>query len=114
MPLSNTLVKDIRQIVEAARAQAYLSVNAMQIMSYWKIGQRIVEEEQQGEDRAEYGANLIELLAAELSKDYPAGFRARELRNYRQFYLYFSDLEIWRARAKSHLDAFSLYASRKR
>ena len=62
------------------------------------MGRRIVEEEQQGEKRAEYGKQIITLLAEDLSKSYDKGFTARDLRSYRQFYLSFKDLEIWHSR----------------
>lgn len=93
----NMLIGDIRQIIESGRRQAYASVNASMIVTYWNIGRRIVEEEQHGEARAEYGKNLLGFLASEL-KDYGDNFTERRLRDYRQFYLYFSSLEIWHSR----------------
>lgn len=93
----NMLVGDIRQIIETGRRQAYASVNASMIVTYWNIGRRIVEEEQHGEARAEYGKNLLGFLSSEL-KDYGDNFSERRLRDYRQFYLYFNNLEIWHAR----------------
>lgn len=93
----NMLIGDIRQIIESGRRQAYASVNATMIVTYWNIGRRIVEEEQHGEARAEYGKNLLGFLAAEL-KDYGDNFTERRLRDYRQFYLYFNNLEIWHSR----------------
>jgi predicted nuclease of restriction endonuclease-like (RecB) superfamily len=68
------------------------------VKTYWQVGRRIVEEEQQGEKRAEYGKQIITLLAEDLSKSYNRGFTARDLRSYRQFYLSFKDLEIWHSR----------------
>ena len=59
---------------------------------------RIVEEEQHGAARAEYGSRLIAKLAEELSKEFAKGFPARDLRNYRQLYLCFKDLDIWYTR----------------
>ncbi|MBE6363138.1 MAG: DUF1016 domain-containing protein [Lentisphaerae bacterium] len=64
----------------------------------WKIGQRIVEEEQQGKTRAEYGKGQLQELARILTLEFGHGFDARRLRDYRQFYLYFPDGEIWHAR----------------
>lgn len=54
------------------------------VHTYWQIGQRIVEEEQQGEKHAEYGTHLLEFLAEELSQEYATGFSACNLRSYRQ------------------------------
>ena len=96
--LPNQLVNDVKQIVERGIRDAYDKVNTVAIHTYWQIGRRIVEEEQQGNRRAEYGSRLITLLAEELSLEYAHGFSARDLRNYRQLYLCFSDLEIWYTR----------------
>ena len=93
----NMLIGDIRQIIESGRRQAYASVNATMIVTYWNIGKRIVEEEQHGEARAEYGQQLLVMLANNLRADYGDNFSERNLRHYRQFYLYFNDLEIWYA-----------------
>lgn len=94
----SALVNDVCHIVEQGRRQAYIGVNAIAVMTYWKVGRRIVEEEQQGEKRAEYGKQLIEQLAQELTKELGSDYTARRLRDYRQFYLYFKDLEIWHSR----------------
>lgn len=65
----------------------------------WKIGQRIVEEEQQGKTRAEYGKGQLQELAKILTLEFGKGFDDRNLRYCRQFYLYFPDHEmIWNAR----------------
>ncbi len=92
------LVDDIKLIVEHGLREAYRSVNSVSILTYWNVGKRIVEEEQHGESRAEYGKHLIDLLSHELSQTYPKGYSPRNLRDYRQFYLCFNDLEIWHSR----------------
>lgn len=92
------LLADVRTIVEQGLQNAYQGVNAVMVKTYWQVGRRIVEEEQQGEKRAEYGKQLIALLAEDLSKSFSKGFTARDLRSYRQFYLSFKDLEIWHSR----------------
>ncbi len=92
------LVDDIKLIVEHGLREAYRSVNSASILTYWNVGKRIVEEEQHGESRAEYGKHLIDLLSHELSQTYPKGYSPRNLRDYRQFYLCFNDLEIWHSR----------------
>lgn len=92
------LINDVRDIVESGLKKAYQNVNAITVFTYWQVGKRIVEEEQRGEKRAEYGRRLIETLAQVLSMDYSRGFSARDLRNYRQLYLCFNDLEIWYTR----------------
>ena len=93
-----SLISDIRTIVEQGLQTAYRNVNRIIVHTYWQVGKRIVEEEQHGEARAEYGSNLIAMLAEVLSKEFARGFSARDLRNYRQLYLCFKDLEIWYTR----------------
>ena len=96
--LSQQLVHDVKLIVEQGLRDAYRSVNTVSILTYWNVGKRIVEEEQHGESRASYGKHLIDLLSKELSLIYPKGYSPRNLRDYRQFYLCFRDLEIWHSR----------------
>ena len=92
------LIADIKRIIEQARGEVYTSINTVMIKSHWLIGRRIVEEEQGGAIRAEYGKALLKNLAAELTPIYGNTYSARRLRDYRQFYLYFKDIEIWHSR----------------
>lgn len=92
------LINDVRSIVESGLRKAYKNANAIIVITYWQVGRRIVEEEQQGERRAEYGSQIINVLSANLRRTYAKGYTSRDLRSYRQFYLYFSDLEIWYSR----------------
>ena len=94
----SSFFNDIKKIVEQGRNAAYGAVNAVMIETYWRIGQRIVEQEQQGKERAEYGTQLIEMLSAELTQTYGRGFSKRNLQYFRNFYLTFSDLEIVQTR----------------
>ncbi len=97
---SNTesFIGDIKRLVEQGRNAAYGAVNAVMIETYWRIGQRIVEQEQKGKERAEYGTQLIEMLSAELTKTYGKGFSKRNLQYFRSFYLTFNNLEIVQTR----------------
>lgn len=95
--LSN-LIADIKQIVNVGRASAYSAVNAAMIATYWNIGRRIVEEEQQGKERAEYGKEIIKMLSMELTHEFGAGFSERYLRSFRQFYIVVPNFEIWKSR----------------
>ena len=79
----------VSKIVGASRSSAIRSVNATMTAAYWLIGHRIVEFEQSGEDRAEYGAALMERLAADLTKTFGRGFSRQNLQNMRLFYLSF-------------------------
>jgi predicted nuclease of restriction endonuclease-like (RecB) superfamily len=83
-------------MLNAARKQAYQAINSAMVEVYWKIGQRIVEEEQKGESRAVYGSKLLQLLSLELTAEFGKGFSERTLREFRQFYVYFDDFEKWR------------------
>ena len=96
--LATYFVQDIRRIVEDGRQRAYLQVSHTMIETYWNIGQRIVEEEQNGKQRAEYGSKLIDELAKILTHDFGSGFSARYLRSFRKFYLLIPDIEIWKSR----------------
>lgn len=89
---------EVKNIVERGRQQAYASVSQLMIETYWKIGERIVLQEQKGADRAEYGTQLISQLSEELTRTYGKGFSKRNLQYFRSFYLTFSDLEIVQTR----------------
>ncbi len=78
---------DVSKIIDAARETAARSVNAAMTAAYWLVGRRIVEFEQSGEDRAEYGAALIESLAQDLTGQFGRGFSRQNLQNMRLFYL---------------------------
>lgn len=84
-----TLYDDIRAIIINARNAIYKTVNTGMLEANWKIGRRIVEEEQAGARRAEYGQRVINDLSEKLSAEFGRGFDTRELRRYRQFYLLF-------------------------
>jgi predicted nuclease of restriction endonuclease-like (RecB) superfamily len=83
------LYTDIRQILLQAREKAYQAVNAEMVQAYWQIGRMIVEHEQQGRQRAEYGAYLIQTLSQRLTQDFGKGFNTSSLKRMRQFYLAF-------------------------
>lgn len=85
-PFPGTLIDDARKIIEAARANAVRSVDYCRVQMYWNLGRRIFEEEQQGNDRADYGSYLIKNLAAQLESEYGSGFSERQLKFCRQFY----------------------------
>lgn len=83
------LVSEIRSIIESARTTAVRSVDFCRVQMYWQIGRRIVEEEQGGQTRAEYGKGLIKNLAKEIEPEYGSGFGQRQLERARQFYIEF-------------------------
>lgn len=94
MSALTTFHADIKGILEQARGKARSAVNATMVEAYWLIGRRIVEEEQRGQHKAEYGSRLLENLSKALASDFGKGFSYANLRNFRQFYLTYPDREI--------------------
>lgn len=84
-----SLVGDITKLLEHSRRASARSVNAIMTATYWEIGRRIVEFEQKGEKRAEYGKAIIERLSSDLSSKFGRGFSRQNLQQMRQFYLSF-------------------------
>lgn len=68
------------------------------MLTYWQVGRRIVEQEQEGKERAEYGKALMETLSEELTREFGKSYSKRNLQYFRKFYLAFSDEEIVNAR----------------
>lgn len=95
------VVDDVKLIVERGLREAYRSVNTVSIMTYWNVGKRIVEEEQHGASRAEYGKQVLKDLAQELVPLYGSSYSERNLYSMRQFFLYFKDLEILNSRVQN-------------
>jgi hypothetical protein len=81
------VLADVVGLLESARHQAARSVNAVMTTTYWQIGRRIVDVEQSGQGRAEYGERLIERLSADLTTRFGRGFGRRNLFQMRAFYL---------------------------
>ena len=90
----NMLVNDLRSIVSKARNKAFTAVNYSLVERNWRIGQRIVEQEQNGASRAEYGKHVIEVASSALTEEFGKGFSYTNIANYKRFYLTFSDLQI--------------------
>lgn len=89
------MITEIKQIITVGRQHVYQAANEAMVLTYWNIGKRIVEQEQAGKKRAEYGKQLVHILADELTKEFGRGFSERNLRNFRKFYDLFPDKEIW-------------------
>lgn len=90
----NMLVNDLRTIVSKARSKAFAAVNYSLVERNWRIGQRIVEEEQNGASRAEYGKHVIEVASAALTEEFGKGFSETNIMNFKKFYLKFKELTI--------------------
>ncbi|WP_233881908.1 PDDEXK nuclease domain-containing protein [Tenacibaculum piscium] len=84
--ISSILVNSVRLLIQNAQKNAIRAINQERVLLYWNIGKHIVEEEQNGKERANYGSYLIKTLAKELTKDFGSGFSFRQLNFCRQFY----------------------------
>ncbi len=89
---NDDLYLSVKNILQSTRDNAYRQVNFIMVEAYWNIGKQIVEEEQNGKDRAEYGSYLIKELSSRLTSEFGKGFSQRNIRNMRQFYICFP---IW-------------------
>jgi hypothetical protein len=87
------LYADIKSILEQARGNAVRAVNFSMVIAYYEIGKRIVDEDQQGNDRANYGDHSLKELSKKLTIDFGNGFSVVSLTNFRKFYLMFSDMQ---------------------
>jgi len=85
---------EIKTILEQSRQKSYQAINSAMVDAYWLMGKRIVEQEQQGKNRAEYGEHILVELSKALTTEFGKGFSYAYLRNFRQFYLTFPDKEI--------------------
>ena len=86
------LISQVRNLIQSARNAAASTVNTLQVLTNFEIGRRIVEHEQKGEKRAEYGAKLLKEIAARLTGEFGKGFSERNLEYMRRFFL------VWRDR----------------
>ncbi|HBU08261.1 MAG: hypothetical protein A2321_01495 [Omnitrophica WOR_2 bacterium RIFOXYB2_FULL_45_11] len=85
--IDSNLFKEIRALIMAARNAVVRNINTVQVMTSFEIGRRIVEHEQQGENRAEYGKALLKVLSNNLTEEFGRGFSRSNLQNMRNFYM---------------------------
>ncbi len=90
----DTYISEIKSILEQARQKAYYAVNSAMVEAYWLVGKRIVEEEQNGKEKAEYGEAVLKNLSIALTSEFGKGFSYANLRNFRQFFLTYPNAEI--------------------
>ncbi len=83
------LLQEIRQVLDNARKQVAYSVNSAMVQAYWQVGKFIVEYEQGGQCRAEYGQNILKSLSERLTVEYGNGFNVTNLKYMRKFYQLF-------------------------
>ncbi len=92
-PTQNTLYNDIKNLIIQAKREVYSAINTTMTQTYWNIGKRIIEEEQEGKERAEYGKALLKKLSVKLTKEFGRGYSEDNLKNMRRFYLAFQKSE---------------------
>jgi hypothetical protein len=88
---NSKLINELKLLVKKARYNAVYAVNKEMILAYYEIGKKIVENEQKGEKRAEYGAELIKVISLELTKEFGKGFSITNLKQIRLFYLIYKN-----------------------
>jgi predicted nuclease of restriction endonuclease-like (RecB) superfamily len=91
--MGTTYIQEIRHILQDARQRTYNLINSAMVEAYWRIGERIVLQEQMGAERAAYGEAILKELSSALTAEFGKGFSAPNLRNFRQFYLTYPDPE---------------------
>ncbi len=99
------VLADVVGILDQARTAAARHVNQVMTATYWAIGRRIVEQEQGGQQRAAYGEALLARLSQDLTDRFGRGFSARNLRQFRQFYLSWPAAQIWQTPSAKSLTA---------
>ena len=89
-----SVIDDVKGIISSGMESAYNATSRAMVLTYWNVGRRIVEQEQNGNQRAEYGAAMMDALAEELTREYGKSYSKRNLQYFRKFYQCFPDIEI--------------------
>lgn len=87
-------ISDIKAIVYTAKQKAYQAADMYQVVSNWLVGRRIVEQEQNGQERAKYGKHIVDLASEALTAEFGRGYSVVNIKSFRKFYLTFSNLLI--------------------
>ncbi len=87
--ISNNFISEVKRIITNAQNNVVRTIDTERVIMYWNIGKQIVEEEQNGKDRADYGSFIIKKLSEELLSTFGSGFSQRQLETCRQFYFAF-------------------------
>lgn len=97
--VSNTLYKDIASIIKQSKKSLKQIINTTIVETYWNIGRLIVEDEQNGNERAEYGKETLKQLSIRLTKEFGKGFDYRNLQYMKKFYIYFPKVNAVRSQS---------------
>lgn len=87
-------ISDIKAIVYTAKQKAYQAADLFQVAANWLVGRRIVEQEQHGQERAQYGKHIVELASETLTAEFGKGYSVVNIKSFRKFYLTFNNLLI--------------------
>jgi len=87
-------ISDIKAIVYTAKQKAYQAADLYQVVSNWLVSRRIVEQEQHGQERAQYGKHIVELASEALTAEFGKGYSVVNIKSFRKFYLTFNNLLI--------------------
>lgn len=90
-PQEKDFIDEIRKLIQENREKTYVAANIIMIQTYWQIGERIIQQEQRGRDRADYGSFLIRTLSTALAEDFGGRISVANLKNFRQFYQIFPE-----------------------
>lgn len=111
MLINPSIITDIKSIIAESKERAIRAVDHHRTLMYWHIGKRIFEEEQEGKERADYGAYLIKFLSEQLQPEFGSGFSVRQINLYRQFYRTFPIVHALRAQLSwTHLEGDEFFA----
>ena len=94
LTIYQSVIDDVKDIISSGMESAYNATSRAMVMTYWNVGKRIVEQEQNGNQRAEYGTAMMDALAEELTREYGKSYSKRNLQYFRKFYQCFPDIEI--------------------
>lgn len=97
LTLYEDIYSEIKETLQLSRNQAYSAVNFAMVQAYWQIGRIIVEHEQNGNSRADYGKSVLQELSSRLTKDFGKGFSVRTLQQMKKFYVMFPNTNALRS-----------------
>jgi predicted nuclease of restriction endonuclease-like (RecB) superfamily len=101
--VDNQFFASVAELLQTARSRAYHAINSVMVETYWQIGKRIVEQEQNGKERADYGDYLIVNLSRYLTDSFGKGFTEANIRNFRRFYQVFPDFNQFATQCVANL-----------
>ena len=91
---NNGFIDDIKAMLKKARENITTTINISMVYTYYEIGRKIVEQEQKGNNRADYGKEILKELSISLTKEFGKGYSVSNLKSFRQFYLVYSQDQI--------------------